>query len=349
MTINARERGFQATVSHKGQRWRRQFKTYQDAEVWEAQAKADAVAGRTPNMGDTERATAERPRTLGQMIEYVAARYWADSKSGDGLKRNAELVGTLVGMGTPMKDIDLFTIDRVILGLKDRGNSNATINRKLAALSKCLTVAKDIGVIDTKPKIQRMREGVNRLRWFTDDELAEMVAYFHHMGNPNMAHWVRFQADTGLRVSETRGLEGRDIQGDVVILSDTKSDSPRGVPLTTAAKEALEDLIWQQRYAKEIRPFKWTTKHHLRNWWDRLRLHMEWQPTGDEVMHALRNTFCSRLVQRGVPILTVKELAGHKTMDITLRYAHLAPHNLVNAIAALEPNRQPSHMLDVVA
>tara|TARA_Y100001963_G_scaffold156233_1_gene249310 strand:+ start:390 stop:1226 length:837 start_codon:yes stop_codon:yes gene_type:complete len=278
------------------------------------------------------------------MIEYVSTRYWADSKSGDGLKRNAYLVGTLVGMGTPMKDIDLFTIDRVILGFKDIGNSNATINRKLAALSKCLTVAKDIGVIDTKPKIQRMREGVNRLRWFTDEELAEMVVYFHHMGNPNMAHWVRFQADTGLRVSETRGLEWRDIHGDVAILSDTKSDSPRGVPLTQAAQEALKAM---DRGAKG--PFKWTTKHHLRNWWDRLRLHMEWQPTGDEVMHALRHTFCSRLVQRGVPILTVKELAGHKTMDITLRYAHLAPHNLVDAIAALEPNRQPSHMLDVVA
>jgi len=344
MTINARERGFQATVSHKGQRWRRQFKTYQDAEVWEAQAKADAVAGRTPNMGDTERATAEKPRTLGQMIEYVATRYWADSKSGDGLKRNAELVGTLVGMGTPMKDIDLFTIDRVILGLKSQGNSNATINRKLAALSKCLTVAKDIGVIDTKPKIQRMREGVNRLRWFTDDELAEMAAYFNHIGLSNMAHWVRFQADTGLRAGETRGLQWCDIQGGVAILSDTKSESPRGVPLTQAAQAALDAMD-----ATAPGPFTWTKKHHLRNYWDRLRLHMGWAATGQEKMHALRHTFCSRLVQRGVPILTVKELAGHKTMDITLRYAHLAPHNLVNAIAALEPNRQPSHMLDVVA
>ena len=344
MTINARERGFQATVSHKGQRWRRQFKTYQEAEVWEAQAKADAVAGRTPNMGDTERATAERPRTLGQMIEYVSTRYWADSKSGDGLKRNAYLVGTLVGMGTPMKDIDLFTIDRVILGFKDIGNSNATINRKLAALSKCLTVAKDIGVIDTKPKIQRMREGVNRLRWFTDEELAEMVVYFHHMGNPNMAHWVRFQADTGLRVSETRGLEWRDIQGGVVILSDTKSESPRGVPLTQAAQAALGAM---DSSAKG--PFEWTTKHHLRNYWDRLRLHMDWPATGQEVMHALRHTFCSRLVQRGVPILTVKELAGHKTIEVTLRYAHLAPHNLVSAIGLLEPNRSSGPMLDVVA
>ena len=344
MTIKARERGFQATVSHKGERWRRQFRNYEDAEVWEAQAKADAVAGRRPNMGDVDRGTSERPKTLGQMIEYVSARYWSDAKSGSHLIGNAKLVGTLVGLDTPLKSIDLYTLDRVILSLKDLGNSNATINRKMASLSKCLTVAKDLGIIDSKPKIQRMREGVNRLRWFTDDELAEMIAYFHHLGNPNMAHWVRFQADTGLRVSETRGLEWRDIQGDVAILADTKSESPRGVPLTQAAQEAVNAM---DREAEG--PFKWTKKHHLRDRWNRLRLHMGWPATGEEVMHALRHTFCSRLVQRGVPILTVKDLAGHKTMDITLRYAHLAPHNLVNAISSLEPNRQPSLVLDVVA
>ncbi|QDP57794.1 MAG: putative integrase [Prokaryotic dsDNA virus sp.] len=344
MTISARDKGFQATVNHKGQRWRKQFKTYEDAEVWEAQAKADVVAGRVPDMGGTERGSDERPKTLGQMIEYVSTRYWSDSKSGSGLKRNAEIVGGLIGMGTLVRDIDLFAIDRVILALKDHGNSNATINRKLASLSKCLTVAKDIGVIDSKPKVQRLREGVNRLRWFTDKELKEMVAYFDHLGHPNMGHWVRFQADTGLRVSETRGLEWRDIQGGVVILSDTKSESPRGVPLTQAAQAALGAM---DSSAKG--PFEWTTKHHLRNYWDRLRLHMDWPATGQEVMHALRHTFCSRLVQRGVPILTVKELAGHKTIEVTLRYAHLAPHNLVSAIGLLEPNRSSGPMLDVVA
>ena len=344
MTIKARERGFQATVSHKGKRWRRQFTTYEIAEVWETQAKADVVAGRTPDMGDTDRGTADRPRTLGQMIDYVAARHWSDSKSGDQLRRNAEIVAEVIGMHTPMKSIDLFAIDRVVLTLKARGNSNATINRKMAGLSKCLTVAKDIGIIQDKPKLQRLRESVNRLRWFTDAELTKMITYFNHMGQLNMAHWVRFQADTGLRAGETRGLEWRDIQGDFVVLPDSKSDSPRGVPLTKGAKAAVEAV---SRDAKG--PFEWASKHFLRGWWDRLRLHMDWEANGDEVMHALRHTFCSRLVQRAVPILTVKELAGHKTMEITLRYAHLAPHNLVSAIGVLEPKRQPSLVLDTVA
>jgi site-specific recombinase XerD len=38
----------------------------------------------------------------------------------------------------------------------------------------------------------------------------------------------------------------------------------------------------------------------------------------------------------GVDITTVKELLGHKTLAITMRYAHLAPSHKVNAVAKLE-------------
>src|SRR5262249_40892095 len=40
--------------------------------------------------------------------------------------------------------------------------------------------------------------------------------------------------------------------------------------------------------------------------------------------HALRHTFVSRLVMNGVDLRTVQELAGHKSIAMTMRYAHLA-------------------------
>jgi site-specific recombinase XerD len=47
--------------------------------------------------------------------------------------------------------------------------------------------------------------------------------------------------------------------------------------------------------------------------------------------HCLRHTFCSRLIMAGVPLKTAQELMGHKTIQMTARYAHLAPEYLRNA------------------
>ena len=53
------------------------------------------------------------------------------------------------------------------------------------------------------------------------------------------------------------------------------------------------------------------------------------------VFHTLRHTFASWLVQRGTPLYTVAELMGHSSIEMTKRYAHLAPDTVRRAAMEL--------------
>jgi len=51
--------------------------------------------------------------------------------------------------------------------------------------------------------------------------------------------------------------------------------------------------------------------------------------------HDLRHTFCSWLALRGVPLTAIQKLAGHASIKMTLRYAHLSPRYLADGVKIL--------------
>ena len=55
--------------------------------------------------------------------------------------------------------------------------------------------------------------------------------------------------------------------------------------------------------------------------------------------HSCRHTFGSRLAQQGVPLLTIKELMGHKTIEMTMRYSHLMPDHKREAVRNMKAKK----------
>jgi integrase len=109
----------------------------------------------------------------------------------------------------------------------------------------------------------------------------------------------------------------------------------RSVPMTSMCRYALEHLCKGKMSHEKIWPDNITSgniSRVIRMWKAKRGL-----PEDDEAcFHTFRHTCCSRLVQRGVPIVVVQKWMGHATIQTTMRYAHLAPDSLDIALKALE-------------
>jgi integrase len=277
-----------------------------------------------------------RAWTLERAVTETRREAWAGRAGEQNAMQNAAAAIKFFGGTAPLRDIDRSWINDYIDSLETQGNSNGTINRKIAALSKVMTVAVEHGGLPAKPPFpKRKPEGVGRTRYLTEIEEAMVIDWLVINGKPDQADAVVVLIDTGLRLGELWRLETRDIDWKQGLLNiwETKSGHPRSVPMTQRVQDIL--LKRTKRPDAPARPFPHDNAW-LRHQWDRVRAQMQLDKDDQFVPHVLRHTCASRLVQRGVGIAVVQQWLGHKTIQITMRYAHLAPANLLAAVSVLE-------------
>ncbi|MGA2191953.1 MAG: site-specific integrase [Nitrospirota bacterium] len=142
---------------------------------------------------------------------------------------------------------------------------------------------------------------------------------------------------TGRRKSEILSLtwDRLDLRHGFILLDDTKNGERREIPIDGTLRTELELLAMNNvegrrhiYHDKEGRPYL-DVKTGFNAACRRAGIQ-------DFRFHDLRHTFASQLVMAGVDITTVKELLGHKTLTMTLRYAHLAPAHKVKALDILD-------------
>lgn len=176
-------------------------------------------------------------------------------------------------------------------------------------------------------------------RFYTKPELEAIYKACHVEVNagegpqPDPMHasiWQLF-ANTGMRRGEGQMLNRKWIgQDGMKILSTdedrTKSGKWREIPLTNGAKQALEEL--PKTGALVVPPMAPASL-------SRACIRDIRRAELDGSMHTLRHTYISHLVMAGIPLRTVQKLAGHSTVAVTERYAHLAPGHLMDAGRAI--------------
>lgn len=331
--IRPRGTKWQADFTHQGMRHRKDFDTRREAEAWEAEMRMDVLKGRKVLKGDSQ--DGRSPFRLEDALNSVYERVWKGQKSSETSYHNGKMV-IKIGGNERLSNINGEWIDELVQKMELRRYAPGTINRKLAALSKMLRFAHKRGWITALPPMERKREPQGRLRFFTEAEEAEIIRQLTQIARESVADLVEMLIDSGLRLSEALRLTSMDVQnGETHVREGKSSSATRVVPQTNRLKLLVQKRLLRKP-PEETRLFWDLTANIVEHAWGDVRLALGKKDDPEWVPHTLRHTFISRLVQRGVNLRTVQVLAGHKSIMVTQRYAHLAAFNYLDAIKSLD-------------
>ena len=244
--------------------------------------------------------------------------------------------------------------------LDSLGRAPATVNRYKVTLSSIYRYGKQRDKVQVNPAREVAQQKLNNgiIRYLKPDEEKRLRAVLQKAvdacGPQNEQRRKRLQhriyeldvaLGTGMRKGEQYGLQWSDIDFDrrVITLRDTKNGSSRAVPMiddVVSAFRQLKKLSLERKDRAIDRPNAAPDDVVFgigdnKKWWEAALKDAKIKAFR---WHDLRHTFCSRLAQAGVSLKVIQEAAGHKTIQVSARYAHMDHTTLQNAMSVLNRN-----------
>jgi integrase len=239
--------------------------------------------------------------------------------------------------------IKTHAIETLKAKLLAKGLSPKRVNNILVCLGKMLRYANEIELLDVVPRIKLLKVPPQKFDFLTFEEFSRLI----EATNGDLARRALLLAagEAGLRQGEMIALKWGDVDlvaGTLTVrrsswrglVGTPKSGRDRKIPLTMRLAAALRacrhlrsDLVFCQQDGSPIA--RSIVAAALRHACKRAGL----RAIGS---HVLRHTVCSHLAMRGAAPKAIQELVGHSTLTMTLRYMHLAPSALREAIGLLD-------------
>jgi len=210
--------------------------------------------------------------------------------------------------------------------------SPATVNRALACLKCMFNKAIEWGKAEVNPvkKVKLFKENNVRVRYLEKEEIKKLI----DNAAAHLKPVLIVALNTGMRKGEILSLKWHDLdfKNNIIYIRQSKSGEKREVPMNPLVRRTLIAVRKHpdspyvfcnasgENYANVRKSFFTACKKS-----DILKFRF----------HDLRHTFASHLVMGGVDLNTVRELLGHKSLEMTLRYSHLSPDHKHRAVANL--------------
>ncbi len=246
-----------------------------------------------------------------------------------------EYVETLLGADTNVEDITSKGLtDLAKRIVKERECSNATANRYVFALMGLLRWGREQDLVVRAAVFNRLDEGnTKRTRWLTQEQEDQIVEWLFDCGRVHEAMCVRVLGLTGMRSGELCSLTADQIDPDagmVTLLYQKDGTGEEGIPLEGSLAFSLRQTIERGFMPSKAVLLKWFKK----------AAGACGIPVGrgkdGVVVHSIRHSTATRLIQAGVNPAEVQSYMRHKSWATTQRYVKITGQQKRKALEVLQ-------------
>jgi len=307
-----------------GRRLRKRVGSKKDAENALSAVKADILRGEFRFRRDRKIRFEDFAK---EYLEYAKINKKSWERDECILKKLVPHFGDLVLSKITPHHIEEYKRSRL-----DDGVNPSTINRELACLKYMFTVAERFGKFDGKNPVKEVKPLQERkfvMKILARDEIKRLI----DVANGYMRPVIILALNTGMRKGEILGLKWNDVDfiEHYIYLKKTKSNVMRKVPMNSVVSGMLKKLKREGNYVftNPATGLQYSDIFHP------FKAACEEAKIRDLRFHDLRHTAATLMVMGGIDLVTVKEILGHSTIEMTMRYAHPTPENKRKAVEIL--------------
>lgn len=323
--ISKRVTGYQVQIRRKGYPpVSKMFPSLRAAEAWARLQESEMDRGLYVDRTEAERTT------LGELLTRYLKEVTPHKKSEGSEKTRIQRILR----EEPLCQYKLTALTgRLLAEYRDKRLeqvSGSSVNRDLAIFSHAFSTAIrewSLPVTNPVPLIRKPKENPARERRLSKEEEGRLlVEITQRSNNPWLKPVVLFALETGMRRGEILSLTWTQIDLDrrIARLLDTKNGEGRSVPLTLKATA----LLYELPRSIDGRVFA-TTAEAVKLAFARA---VERSRIDDLHFHDLRHEAVSRLFEKGLNVMEVASISGHKTLQMLRRYTHLSTESLLAKI-----------------
>ena len=318
----------------EGKRIRKMFKMRKDAEAELSKRVALIAEGRYLDVKK------DYKTTIGELVGKYQENYGNQASFVSFKKYALENIKEYFGEDSVLSSVRYVHLETYRNHLKQKLTKNGTIrsdasvNREMSCLHHIFTKAVEWELMEKNPfnkgKSLQMKENNKRLRYLKEEEIPKLLDEC----SKHLRPIVICALSTGMDRGEILNLKWDQIRNGFIYLGKYKTRPDRQIPINDDL-DLLFGEVRKEKHFKSKYVFTDTQNRKLDSIKRGFTAAVRRAGITNFRFKDLRHTFASHFVMRGGTMKELQELLGHKTMTMTLRYAHLSGAHKKKAINRL--------------